>query len=317
MAFVKLDCGMLDSTLWYQKDQRDLFITALLMARPHELTETVQVIEVDSLDPAGWAIPPGWYGIVEAAGLGIVNRSGLNPVGGMMALRELCGPDPESRSQDWEGRRMGRVDGGYIVLNYDRYRTKDHTAAERSRRYRAKMRNSVATLRHGVTTRSVTQAEAEAEAEASTPTVVDRPPQLTLEVEKPNAKRRPKRPAPSAIGWKVWRELWGAKHDATYVDAPGDGKAVQLLASSAVAHADSRDGDRDEVAEMVLRHWVACYLSDDGYNGYLAAERHPLRALARDLNKYGLPWEERAPVVGNTVVQRSMARAAKLEAEGR
>lgn len=31
---------------------------------------------------------------------------------------------------------MVRVDGGYIILNYDKYRQRDYTAKERMRRYR-------------------------------------------------------------------------------------------------------------------------------------------------------------------------------------
>lgn len=119
------------------------------------------------------------------------------------------------------------------------------------------------------------------------------PAQLSLTPDEPKPDKKPKRPAVSTIGWRVWRELWGAKHDATYVDAPGEGKAMQQLAKAAVGHAEGREGDRDEVVEGILRHWVGCYLEDQGGNGYLASERHPLRAMGNSLNKYGLPWEPR------------------------
>jgi hypothetical protein len=33
MPFVKLDCEILKSSLWYERLQRELFITSLLMAR--------------------------------------------------------------------------------------------------------------------------------------------------------------------------------------------------------------------------------------------------------------------------------------------
>jgi hypothetical protein len=38
------------------------------------------------------------------------------------AIRVLESPDPNSRSPDWEGRRIERVDGGYKLLNYFKYR---------------------------------------------------------------------------------------------------------------------------------------------------------------------------------------------------
>jgi hypothetical protein len=61
---------------------------------------------------------------------------------------------------------MIRIDGGYLILNYQRYRDKDHTSAARSKRYRERLASRVDTSRHGVISRDVTQAEAEAEAEA-------------------------------------------------------------------------------------------------------------------------------------------------------
>lgn len=136
MAFVKLDCGMLNSTIWLDRGARELFITALLMAEPHELHHPTKQIEVHSLNNTDFEVPPGWYGFVPAAGVGIIRRSGMDDEQGFKALVRLGEPDDESRSHRFEGRRMVRVDGGYLILNYDIYRQKDHTAAARSRRYR-------------------------------------------------------------------------------------------------------------------------------------------------------------------------------------
>ena len=136
MAFVKLDCGILDSTLWPDRDAREVFITALLMATPRELTEPMETLEVGSLTRAEFVVPPGWYGFVAASGTGIIHRAGLTLKEGILALERLGQPEYDSRTPDHEGRRLVRVDGGYIALNYDKYRQKDHTAAERSRRYR-------------------------------------------------------------------------------------------------------------------------------------------------------------------------------------
>lgn len=136
MAFVKLDTGILNSTLWAEREPRDVFITALLMAVPFATTEPMPQLKVDSLDRTGFIVPPGWYGFVEAAGPGIVRRSLADPVLGMEALATLGEPDLESRSSEFEGRRLVRVDGGYIVLNYMKYRQKDNTAVVRQKRYR-------------------------------------------------------------------------------------------------------------------------------------------------------------------------------------
>lgn len=172
MAFVKLDCGILTSTLWVNRDCREVFITALLMAEPFEAREPLPQIEVDSLNLTGFVVPPGWYGFVHAAGVGILRSACVDHDPGMSALRELGETDPESRSSEFEGRRMVRVGGGYLILNYMKYREMDHTTAERSKRYRAKkkaeeeLKISQSSRRDFVASRrDITQAEVEAEEE--------------------------------------------------------------------------------------------------------------------------------------------------------
>lgn len=163
MPFVKLDCGMLNSSLWPDSEARTVFITALLMASPVEIREPLDQINVRSLEPTGFQVPPGWYGMVDAAGVGIVRRAGLEQEEGLAALERLSAPDPDSRSERFDGRRIARVNGGYLVLNYDIYRQKDHTAAARVRRYRErKALEAKAVTRDRVdVTRNVTQEEEE------------------------------------------------------------------------------------------------------------------------------------------------------------
>lgn len=127
---------MLDSTIWIDRDARELFITALLMAEPMELKEPMKQLHVREIKETGFVVPPGWYGFIPAAGSGIVRRAGMEVESGLSALERLGNPEHESRTPDFEGRRLVRVDGGFIALNFDKYRQKDHTAAERSRRYR-------------------------------------------------------------------------------------------------------------------------------------------------------------------------------------
>lgn len=138
MAFVKLDVGILDSSLWWERVQREVFITALLMAQPYELEQPAPQLDVRTMVPTGFIAPPGWYGLIEAAGVGIVSRAGVGKEEGMVALEVLGGIDSESRSKDFEGRRLIRVDGGFLVLNFIKYREKDHTNALRQRKFRQK-----------------------------------------------------------------------------------------------------------------------------------------------------------------------------------
>lgn len=166
MPFVKLDTGIIRSTLWSDKEASDVFIAALLMAEPREFLEPQAQIRVDSLERTGWAAPPGWYGFVPAAGIGILSVARIDRDAGIEALRRLGEPDKESRSRDFDGRRLIRIDGGYLVLNYIRYRERDYTAADRARRWRERRKAKSNAVSDRPIHRNVTQAEAEAEAEA-------------------------------------------------------------------------------------------------------------------------------------------------------
>ena len=172
MPFVKLDCQALDSTLWVLRPDREVFLTALLMAEPFELLEDTPALNVEDLKESGFVVPKGWYGFVAASGPGIVRRAIVSELEGKEALKRLAEPEAESRSHDFEGRRMVRIDGGYIILNFQKFRERDYSAAERMKRYRERKKNDALrvtgiTLR--VTGRSVTQVEGEAEGQVEEP----------------------------------------------------------------------------------------------------------------------------------------------------
>jgi hypothetical protein len=168
MAFVKLDCGILNSTLWFNRDPRELFITALLMAEPKEILEPMPQLRAggNTIEETGFVVPPGWYGFVHASGPGIVSRAMMDQESGLAALALLGEPDAESRSHEFDGRRLIRVNGGYIVLNYIKYREKDATTADRSRRWRERQKAKDVAQRVSVVTSRVIRHQAEAEAEA-------------------------------------------------------------------------------------------------------------------------------------------------------
>ena len=181
MPFVKLDCGIVNSSLWIERDVRSVFITALVMAELREFREPVPQIAVRSLELTGWIAPPGWYGFVAAAGTGIVRRDGIDDTeAGLDALEKLGSADPDSRSKAHQGRRLIRIDGGYLVLNFFEYHEHDYGGADRAKRYREKQKE----LREGTrdrrdvtrderdVTRDVTQLEAEAEKEKDLTTFV-------------------------------------------------------------------------------------------------------------------------------------------------
>jgi len=117
MPYVKLDAGILDSTLWVEDAVTcKVFITMLAMCKAN--------------------------GMCESTAPGIARRANISLEEARKAIETLESPDPDSRSVEDDGRRVKRVDGGYLVVNYQKYRDKDHTNADRQRRFRGKNKNN-------------------------------------------------------------------------------------------------------------------------------------------------------------------------------
>lgn len=119
MSYVKLFGSILDSTVWLEElHVKVVWITILAMK------------DVD--------------GHVEASVPGLARRAGVTIAQCEDALAKFLAPDPYSRTKDYEGRRIEVIEGGWRVLNHDRYRDQMDAedqrakAAERMRRLRAR-----------------------------------------------------------------------------------------------------------------------------------------------------------------------------------
>ena len=171
MAYVKLFGSILDSTVWDTAPAtRLVWITLLAMADRD--------------------------GVVEASVPGLAKRANVDRSDCERALALFLAPDPDSRTKDNEGRRIEEVDGGWRLINYEKYRDKATVSekaaknAERQRRYRqreaekakAEKRNAdvtpvtpVTESDAGNTLRSISAAEAKAEREQSPPALKLKP----------------------------------------------------------------------------------------------------------------------------------------------
>lgn len=145
-GYSKLDCGIVDSTIWCAPD--DVFRTWIAMLAKSDASGYVRV-----------AIPA----MAKLVGVTIERMEEISNI--------LSEPDPYSRTQEHEGRRVEIVEGGWQILNYTKYRNglkqPDATNAERQRRFRK--RNAEKVTRNGsavTVTKSHAQAEAYAEAYA-------------------------------------------------------------------------------------------------------------------------------------------------------
>lgn len=79
-------------------------------------------------------------GFVEASFSGLCRRANVSASEGREAIKALEAPDMDSKSPEWGGRRIEKVEGGWQILNYAKYRDaqtpKQIQTAERQRRFR-------------------------------------------------------------------------------------------------------------------------------------------------------------------------------------
>lgn len=152
MTFTKLFSSITESTVWCEPDRvRIVWIAMLAMA-----------------DSKGrvWASVPG-----------LANRARVPLEDAQDAINRFLAPDPYSRTPDYEGRRIEPIDGGWRLLNHEKYRSiRDSEAAKESkRRYinSRRAREAVENVEHSRTQSSAVErsrdnAEADTEAEAET-----------------------------------------------------------------------------------------------------------------------------------------------------
>jgi hypothetical protein len=129
MAYVKLFSSITESTIWCEDDQtRILWITMLAIA-----------------DRRGY---------IMASIPGLANRARLPLPAVRKALAKFIAPDPDSSTDEHEGRRIEKLQGGWRLLNYDKYRDikDDDDRREYMRGYMREYRGSVDSVNTSVNT---------------------------------------------------------------------------------------------------------------------------------------------------------------------
>ncbi len=105
-----------------------------------------------------------WGSIPGIAGIARVSVEGCR-----IAIGKFLGPDPDSRTKEHEGRRIEPIDGGWRLLNYEKYRSlRDEEERKEYKREWIKNKRAVDKNVDNVdkSRPPYTNAEAEAEAEA-------------------------------------------------------------------------------------------------------------------------------------------------------
>ncbi len=142
-GFTKLFNTIVTSTIWQEDDKtRIVWITMLAIA------------DAD--------------GIVGASIPGLASVSNVSVRSARAAVKTLLEPDADSRTKDFDGRRIEEIDGGWRILNYLKYRRM--LSEDERREYKAKWiaekRRQVSTVDKCRKKSSLsTQAEAEADRE--------------------------------------------------------------------------------------------------------------------------------------------------------
>ena len=63
-------------------------------------------------------------GVIDGSVPGMANLCRLSVKEMRAALKKLSSPDPDSRTPEFEGRRIEAIEGGWRILNYEKYRQK-------------------------------------------------------------------------------------------------------------------------------------------------------------------------------------------------
>jgi hypothetical protein len=123
MGFTKLDSGIVDSSIWSEPlSTRILWIT--LLAKSDE------------------------NGFVACSKPGLCRAANISEEDFKEALNTLESPDTNSRSTEFEGRRIEHVEGGWIILNYLKYRQFSYSNNPDAIRKRKKRKEKTDTSGH-------------------------------------------------------------------------------------------------------------------------------------------------------------------------
>jgi hypothetical protein len=117
-GFVKLDCGIVDSTVWAEPD--DVFRAWIAL-----------LAKADA------------FGVVRCSIPALAVLCKTTPQRMVEIMDVFKSPDPFSRTPEDEGRRVREIDGAFLLINYVKHREitqgKPGSHADRQRRYRERI----------------------------------------------------------------------------------------------------------------------------------------------------------------------------------
>ncbi len=153
----KLFTKILDSSIWLEPDQHRLVWITLIAAMDR-------------------------YGVTQfACAENLASRARVSLEACESAIAAFESPDPHDQTQEFEGRRIERIPGGWLVLNAEKYRemVTASVASEKSRERMRKFREKNRAALGYAELRTVTPSEADAASEANASTEREKRPALS------------------------------------------------------------------------------------------------------------------------------------------
>lgn len=264
-GYTKLFSSLVTSTVWREpSDLRVVWITLLALADKN--------------------------GVVEGSIPGLADMARVEVETCRAVLKRLQEPDEDSRTQEFDGRRIEPVDGGFRILNYAKYRAKMSAderrdyQREKQREYRQRRKRGVDTVKNagnvsGTRAQGRHIAEAEAEAEADT------------EAKARTARARASETfSVSDNTLHAWISRWETRW-------PGEIARV-TPAQIATLRGHAKHYGHDELVARMDRYFAST-------DRWLVEHKHPLGRFVNGIAQYGEP----EPVV--SPMDQALANARK------
>jgi hypothetical protein len=215
-------------------------------------------------------------GVIEASLPGLAHEARISREVAERALAIFLAPDPDSRTKDFDGRRIEVVDGGWRLLNHEKYRemeSADHRRkrnAERQQRHRDRQR-----AREGGVTPPVTLRNALLQ----NVTGSDPDPDQIKEREHRNVSPEPE-PEPKSAergSWQWPAYGWYTRFSARWFDVKGrmygrgsdrDSKATGELSEMLAGYPE----EELRAIQNLAPRMIELYLAE---NGQVAEAEHP------------------------------------------
>jgi len=106
-------------------------------------------------------------GFVRGSEQTLTRMANVTPEAVTEALRKFLAPDEHSCTPDDDGRRIEPYPGGWLVLNHDKYREREHVIREQTRLRVKKYRDSKKNVTHGNVTSALPSVSVSASVSAS------------------------------------------------------------------------------------------------------------------------------------------------------